>query len=132
MKHTVMKLLAAATLLSTLALGGCVTDMLTGQGATITPQTAYTARVAFNAIEQTATNYLVTCHANPGNPICANKAKVEAALVPAVRAGRVARNALTACMKAQQAGTGCQSAYQQFVGATSALQGIVAQYRVGS
>ncbi|SRR5579883_1916134 len=125
-------LLLAAAL--TLALSGCAEfqkayNALTG--ATISPSTVYIAANAFDAVEQTATNYLKlpACSGSSG-PVCRSAAAVKA-IVPAVRSGRIARNQLEAQINASGGGAPIStSLYQTLVGATNSLRQIFAQYGI--
>jgi hypothetical protein len=96
----------------------------------VTAKQAYLARDAFVVVQKSATVYLTKCHTDPGNIICTNKAKVEAVLVPAVRAGRSARDDLKKYMAAHPNGDVPQTLYDQITGATSAIKNVFIAYNV--
>lgn len=119
--HAMLKPLFATTIL-TLALSGCAT--LTNPA--ITPQQVIVASNAFDLIEVTATNYmkLPPC---PGAKLCRTSAVI-AAIVPAIRAGRAARNTLEKDISANASGALVPvTDYQALTAATSALQTLLAQ-----
>jgi len=85
-----------------LSLAGCATFQKLGQdisnvvgivtSAKVTPQQILVVANAYDAVEATATQYLLYCHVNPAIPQCALKTRK--LVVADVRAGRAARNAL--------------------------------------
>ena len=94
-----MKRLFVLLLLAPL-LGACATPF--GQnlqniytaitGASVSPAAVLVAGNSFDAVEKTATNYIVFCTANRPNPACTNFVTIRDKLAPAVRAGRAARS----------------------------------------
>jgi|SRR6185437_14275319 len=96
----------------------------------VSPTAVIVAANAFDAVEATATNYLrlPKCTATNG-PVCRNP-KATAAIIPAIRSGRVARNNLEQFMKDNPGQLGPQGLYNALTTATSTLQAIFAQYGV--
>lgn len=87
------------------ALGGCATikaDWAIVTGATVSPTQIIVAANAFDAGEASATQYLLYCKANVGQPVCALGTRK--AVVTAVRSGRAARNQLEPYIVSGQAG----------------------------
>ena len=116
-----------------LSLAGCASlqsayDTL--NGTTVSPTAVYVAANAFDAVEVTATNYLKLkkCSATSG-PVCRSPTAT-AQIIPAVRAGRVARTNLEAFMAQNPGALGPVGLYNALTTATSTLQAIVAQYNV--
>lgn len=134
-----MKIIRAAALaagLSALALtGGCAqleNAWNAATGASVSPQVVIVAANSFDALEATATNYITlpACTGSNG-PVCADPAAV-AKIVPAVRAGRIARDNLEAFLAAHPDELGPSGLYDALTGAISTLQGAFAQFNVGS
>ena len=118
-----------------LSLAGCaqltnVWDTL--NGTTVSPTAVYVAANAFDAVEATATNYLKLqkCTSSSG-PVCRNAAAT-AQIIPAVRAGRVARTNLENFMAQNPGALGPVGLYNALTAATTTLQAIVSQYKVGT
>lgn len=122
--------LVAVTLLSGCASLTNTWDTLTG--TTVSPTAVYVAANAFDAVEATATNYLrlPKCTAANG-PVCRSPAAT-AQIIPAVRAGRVARTNLENFMAQNPGALGPVGLYNALTAATATLQAIVSQYHVGS
>ena len=101
-------------------------------GTTVSPTAVYVAANAFDAVEATATNYLKLqkCTASSG-PVCRNAAAT-AQIIPAVRAGRVARTNLENFMAQNPGALGPVGLYNALTAATTTLQAIVSQYKVGA
>ena len=117
------------------ALAGCAQltnayNVLTG--TSVSPTAVYVAANAFDAVEATATNYLRLrrCSASSG-PVCRDP-KVSSQLIPAVRAGRIARNNLEAFMKAHPGQLGPTGLYDALTGATATIRSIETTYHIGS
>ena len=117
------------------SVGGCtqltnVWDTLSG--TTVSPTAVYVAANAFDAVEATATNYLKLpkCTSSSG-PVCRNAAAT-AQIIPAVRAGRVARTNLENFMAQNPGALGPVGLYNALTAATTTLQAIVSQYKVGT
>lgn len=116
-----------------LLLGGCLTlgDLYNvATGVTVTPTQMYVAANSFDAIEVTATNYIVLCNTSPANPAC-NKTAIKK-LIPAIRAGRIARNNLEAFVAANPGTPGPTTLYNALVSAIATLNQIYTLYGVGS
>lgn len=126
------KLLLAMTI--ALSLGGCAEfknfwDTSVTAVSTVSPSAIYIARNSFDAVEVTATNYIVFCKVHPRTTGCSKTAI--ATIIPAVRSGRIARTNLTQWQRNNPPGTwGPASLYNALVAATSTLQQIQAQYNV--
>ena len=131
--HTIRA--AAAAGLIALALTGCA--QLTNAwnavtGAQVTIQTVSVAASSFDALEATATNYLrLPKCAGSNGPVCADPA-VMAKLVPAVRAGRAARDNLESFFQAHPEQLGPSGLYDALVAAVSTLQSAEAQFNMGA
>ena len=121
-----MKALIPLVVLGALALAGCVTADTTV--TTITPQQVYVGANAFDAVEATATKYLQLplC---PGAAVC-RTAKVTNLIVPPVRLGRQARNALEAYVKSHPGSPIPVSLATALSAQVSALQAIFTQYGI--
>ncbi len=118
----------------TLLLGACTTwqnAYNTVTGATVSPTAVYVAANAFDAVEVTATNYLrlKKCTGTNG-PVCRSPAATKQ-IIPAVRAGRVARTNLENFMAQNPGALGPAGLYNALTAATATLQSIVSQYNVG-
>lgn len=125
-----MKKIILAALLA-LTLSGCANvqnawNLFTG--ATVSPQAVYIARNSFDALEATATNYIVFCKVHPRTVGCSKDAI--ARLIPAVRSGRVARNNLTQYQKSHPDQLGPTGLYDALVDATNTLQAIATNYNI--
>lgn len=133
-----MKKLIAIAVLG-LALAGCQTvktDIQTIKNgftaltsSTVSPTAIIVAANAFDAAEATATNYLkqVKCSGANG-PLCRDPA-VTAKLVPAIRAGRVARNNAEQFLIDHPGQLGTQGLLDAITVATSTITGALAQYK---
>jgi hypothetical protein len=118
-----------------LSLGACSTlQNITGivTGTTVTPEQAYIAANAFDAVEATATTYLNLPPCATGGPTICRTASAVNAIVPAIRSGRIARNNLEAAVNASGGAPVPATLYQVLQGATSTLQGIIVQYGIKS
>lgn len=118
-------------LLFALALGGCAEVQNAWNvvaGASVTDQQVYIARSAFDALEATATNYIVYCKVHPATRGCSKSAI--AAIIPAVRSGRVARTNLTEFQKTHPGQLGSKGLYDALVSATNTLQAVSVQYNI--
>lgn len=125
------KLLLVLTL--SLGLVGCAqltNTWNTLTGATVSPTAVYVAANSFDAVEITATNYLKYCRTNYSNSLCSKQAI--AALIPAVRSGRVARTNLEQFLQAHPDAIGASGLYDALVAATATLQGVITQYNIGA
>lgn len=120
-------------LLFVFALAGCgtVTNLYNAAtGATVSPTAVIVAANSFDALEATATNYirLKKCSATSG-PICRNPDAV-AAIVPAIRSGRVARNNLEQFLQDHPGALGPQGLYDALQESIDTLRKAFAQYGV--
>jgi len=113
-------------LLGAIILGGCSTFSLI-TGSAVSPQAAYAAANAFDVLEPVATTYLALppCGAQP----CRNAAAV-AKIVPAVRAGRVARNQVEALLTANNGGAISIATYNTLEAAITTLQAVNTQFSI--
>lgn len=127
-----MKKLIAVALLG-LSLAGCASlqqDYAIITGATVSPAAVIVAGNAFDALEATATNYLVFCKANRTVAGCGSYVAARKQILPAVRAGRVARNNLEGFLTANPGQLGPSGLYNALVTAVNTLQGIAATYNI--
>ncbi len=107
-------------LITALFLGGCSTlQTLTAvTTATVTPTQALVAANAFDAIESSATAYLVYCKANLSSAVCS--APNRRSVISYTRAGRAARNQIETAIQTQ---TSIPSAvYKSLVAAVTNLK----------
>jgi len=130
-----MKKLLLVVILA-LPLGACGTlqnvwNIVTG--ASVTPNQAYIAANAFDAVEVTATNYLKlpACGSAGASSLCRTQAAVNT-IVPAIRSGRVARNNLEAAVTGANGAPVSASLYTALTAQTSTLQTIITQYGISS
>lgn len=84
----------------------------------------------FDAVEATATNYLrlVKCNGSNG-PICRSPTATKR-IIPAIRAGRVARNNLEQFFIDHPGALGPKGDYDALLSAISTLQSIFNQYNI--
>lgn len=96
----------------------------------ISPTAAVVAANAFNAMEATATNYLrlKRCTLATG-PICRDPV-VTTKIIPAVRSGRAARDALIRFVRQHPGQLGASGLYDALVASTNTLQVVYAQYGI--
>lgn len=126
-----MRILVIAAL--ALGLGACSTlqqDYAIITGATVSPAAVIVAGNAYDALEATATNYLTFCKANRAVVGCGNYVAARAQILPAVRAGRVARNNLESFLTANPGQLGPSGLYNALVTAINTLQGVAVQYGI--
>lgn len=98
--------------------------------ATVSPQVVVVAVNTFDALEATATAYLRLTRCNGKNgPVCRDPAAT-AKLIPAVRAGRVARNNLEQFMLDHPGALGPQGLYDALQKAIGTVQDVVTQYKM--
>lgn len=120
-------------LLLALALAGCATlqkDYAIITGATVSPAAVIVAANSFDAIEATATNYLIFCKANRSAVGCGSYVAARKQILPAVRSGRVARNNLENFLTANPGALGPSGLYNALVSALNTLQGVASQYQI--
>lgn len=133
------KALLIGALLGASALGGCAqfqqfeTDVGFVTSATVPASAAVVAANSFDAIEATATNYLrlPTCSGSASQPICKTQVAVNA-IVPAIRSGRGARNAIESLLAKNNNGAIPVATYDTLTSAVSVLQNIYSQYNIQS
>lgn len=125
-----------------LFLGGCATFGTLERDAlnvwnvvtstSISPQAVLVAANSYDALEASATNYLrlKTCSLNSG-PVCKDPRAVKA-IIPAVRAGRVARNNLEQFLKDHPGQLGPSGLYDALGSSVRSIQAIYAHYQIGS
>lgn len=118
-----------------LSLAGCANlrnayDVLTH--ASVSPTAVIVAANAFDAVQNTATNYLqwTKCTGKNG-PICRDP-KVTVTIIKAVRSGRVARNNLEQFLQDHPGQLGPQGDYDALIAATNTLKEIITTYHIGS
>jgi hypothetical protein len=99
-------------------------------GASVNPTAVIVAANAFDAAEATATNYLrlKKCTATSG-PVCRNPTAT-AAIIPAIRSGRAARNNLEAFLKNNPGVLGPTGLYNALITATTTLEQIFSTYNI--
>ena len=119
--------LASLVIIGALGLSGC-SYISTLEGTTISPTQVIVAGNSFDAIEATATNYLrlPLC---PGAKLC-RTASATAAIIPAVRSARTARNQMEAYVNANPGQPAPVSLYNTAITAINALESTLAQYNV--
>ena len=101
-------------------------------GTTVTPNQAYIAANAFDALEATATTYLkLPACVSGGSAVCRTQSAVNA-IVPAIRVGRKARNNLLAAVTAANGSPVSASLYATLTGQASTLQQIMTSYNIGA
>lgn len=125
-----------------ISLGGCSTpfgqkisafveSVKIAATATVSPEAIYVARNAFDAVEVSATNYLLLDKCPIKAPFCRDPSAT-AKLVPAIRAGRVARNNATQFLTDHPGQLGAQGLMDALTASTDAIKQILSNYHVGS
>lgn len=99
---------------------------------TVSPQAVVIASNTFDALEVTATNYLKLKSCRKVSTIICRDATATALIVPAVRAGRVARNNLQQFLADHPNQLGPTGAFDALNASISTIQGVFAQYKVGT
>lgn len=119
-----LKFIAAAFSLG-FGLMGCNTvQTLT---TAVTPSQVIVAANGFDALEATATTYLRLPPCGAQAPTVCRDASVVAQIVPAIRAGRAARNTLEAAIKSSSGAPVNTSVFTALTTAVTALQAIFTQ-----
>lgn len=119
-------------LLVALSLSGCAqlqADWSAITSASISPTAVIVAANAFDAVEASATNYLRLPKCGSG-PIVCRSANVTALIIPAVRAGRIARNAAEGLLNTNPGALGPTGVYAVLTAATNTLKSIFTQYGI--
>jgi hypothetical protein len=116
-------------------LQGCVQvqntwDLLTS--ARVSPTLVIVTGNSFDALEATATTYLRLPRCTGQNGPACRSPKATAQIIPAIRAGRVARNNLEAFLRTHPGQLATQGLYDALTSAVQTLQGILIQYNVGA
>lgn len=135
-----LRLFAVAALIGLVApsLGACTTFTQKFEavasavsGATVDPQAVLIASNTFDGLQRTATNYLrlKRCSAVSG-PICRSPEATKK-IIPAIRAGRVARNNLQLFLKQHPGALGPQGLYDSLQAAITTLQSVFDTYNIG-
>lgn len=122
-----------------IGLGGCqgtkfgdfVNTIKSAATGTISPEAIYIARNAYDAAEASATNYISLKRCPVQAPFCRDP-QATAALIPAIRSGRVARNNATQFLKDHPNQLGTQGLYDALTSSTDTIKQILAQYKIGS
>lgn len=117
-----------------LLLAGCADlqnayDTLTG--VAVSPASVYVARNAFDVAEATATNYLRLPKCQVTTSVICRSPIATKQIVPAVLAGRKARNDLKLFAAANPGKLGPTGLYNALTAATSTLQSIYQLYNIG-
>jgi len=97
-------------------------------GVSVSPVAVYVARNSFDALEATATNYILYCKPHPTTPGCSKTAIAK--LIPAIRSGRVARNNLIQFQRDNPGALGPAGLYNALITATNTIQAIATQYNI--
>jgi len=128
------KLLVSIVALSLLT--GCATELQKIKSAydvvtssSVSPTMVYVAANTFDALEATATNYLRLPKCGGTAIVCRNQNAV-AAIIPAVRSGRVARNNLEQFLKDHPGQLGPQGLYDALTQSITTLQTIYTKYNI--
>jgi hypothetical protein len=102
--------------------------VLTSSQVTVT--TVAVAGNTFDALEATATAYLRLPRCSGTNGPACRSPSATAAIIPAVRSGRVARNNLEQFFTDHPGQLGPQGLYDALQASISTLQGVIAQYQI--
>ena len=114
-----------------LALGGCA-QLTALTSSTVSTESVGIAVNGFDALEATATNYLRLRRCTGTNgPVCRDPAAT-AEIIPAVRAGRVARNNIEQFLKDHPGQLGTTGLYDALTAASSTLGAIITKYKAGT
>ena len=120
-------------ILCVLLLGGCAQiqkDWNIVTGATVSPAAVIVAGNAYDALEVTATSYLQFCKANRPLAVCSSYVAARRQILPAIRAGRVARNNLEAFLVANPGQLGPSGLYNVLIASINTVQGVISQYNL--
>jgi len=125
MKRAIIALTAVAMLAGCANLKNAYNTITSAQ---VSPKLVIVASNAFDAVQATATNYIAYCTPNPAPKGCSDAAIKQ--IIPAVRSGRDARNALEAYLKTHPNAIGAQGLYDALVSATGTLNSVIANYSI--
>jgi hypothetical protein len=143
MKLAALRLLKLAAVIAVAdALSGCATVGLlqrdvdtawqVATSAKVSPTAVILAANAFDALEASATNYLrLPKCSTVATSICRDPGATRA-MIPAVRAGRIARNNLEAFLRTHPGELGPQGLYDALASAARSIQAIYGQYQLGA
>ncbi len=120
------------------ALAGCATiqrleNIVQSAGSvTVSPRLVAVAAQSFDALEATATNYLLLkrCSAASG-PVCRDPAATRV-LIPAIRNARQNRNALEQFLRTHPGQLGPSGLYDALQASITAVTGIMQTYHIGT
>lgn len=115
-----------------LSLGACANFQNTWNtltSAQVTYQTVAVAANTFDALEATATAYLRLPKCGGVSKVCRDPAATKK-IIPAVRAGRVARNNLEQFFVDHPGQLGPQGLYDALQTSISTLQSVISQYNI--
>lgn len=118
--------------LSLLALTSCSNVRNAWEAATtstVSPTVVIVAANSFDALEVTATNYLKLPKCTSATNVCRSP-EATAKIIPAIRAGRVARNNLEQFMRDHPGQLGSQGSYDALKAAINTLNDIFATYSI--
>lgn len=124
-----MKKLAIVALAGLMALAGCANLSSAYHAiadATVSPQLVLVAANAFDAVEATAKNVIVAC--TPATRPAACNDTVIRSLIPAVKAGRDARDGLEGFLVAHPGQLGSKGLYDALVAATGTITKAIADF----
>lgn len=130
-----MKRIVLAVALS-LSLGACTTFNNLKQAAeavgefTVSPTSVVIASNTFDALEVSATNYLNLKACRKATTVVCRDPTATSLIIPAVRAGRVARNNLQQFLADHPNQLGPSGAFDALNASISTIQGVFAQYKV--
>lgn len=122
--------------LLSLSLVGCSTLERLKQTATavgeftVSPQAVVIASNTFDALEITATNYLKLKSCRKATSVVCRDPTATALIIPAIRAGRVARNNLQQFLADHPNQLGPSGAFDALNASISTIQGVFTQYKV--
>lgn len=117
-----------------LALSGCAdfrNAVSVLEGTAVSPAAVYIASNGFDAAEATATNYLTLPRCAVTSPALCRSPAATKQIIPAVRAGRKARDDLKAFLAANPGQLGPTGLYNALTAATGTLHGVFQIYNIG-
>ena len=99
-------------------------------GASVSPQSALVAANSFDALETVATGYLQLPACGSGAPVTCRNAAAVSKIVPAIRSGRAARNAIEALLSANNGGAITVASYNTLSAAVTTLEAVYSSYSI--